>query len=171
MHWLGFNTAQDLKRLRKMAGLSQAELGELSGFGRHTVAYHEARLGRVDGFAPATFRNTLERMGVEVPAPGQPPSVPSEEPCKAVCGAKTRAGAPCQAKPLRSGRCKDHGGLSTGPSTEEGRARVSAAMRARHVERRKHKQRIDPTTEATFLTVRPLRRLHESERDPGTDWD
>lgn len=33
-----------------------------------------------------------------------------------VCGAKTRKGTPCQCKQLfRGGRCKFHGGLSTGP--------------------------------------------------------
>ena len=32
------------------------------------------------------------------------------------CGAKTRAGSPCKRRDLyRSGRCKLHGGLSTGP--------------------------------------------------------
>lgn len=38
------------------------------------------------------------------------------------CGAKTRKGTPCKRKDLhKSGRCKLHGGLSTGPRTEEGR--------------------------------------------------
>jgi len=32
------------------------------------------------------------------------------------CGARTRAGTPCKRRDLyRSGRCKLHGGLSTGP--------------------------------------------------------
>jgi hypothetical protein len=31
------------------------------------------------------------------------------------CGAKTRKGTPCQAQALANGRCKYHGGLSTGP--------------------------------------------------------
>lgn len=42
------------------------------------------------------------------------------------CGAKTRAGTPCRMKALyRNGRCKLHGGLSTGPKSEEGKARAS----------------------------------------------
>jgi hypothetical protein len=46
------------------------------------------------------------------------------------CGAKTRAGAPCKLTSIYcNGRCKFHGGLSTGPKTEEGRARISAARR------------------------------------------
>jgi hypothetical protein len=41
-----------------------------------------------------------------------------------ICGASTRKGTPCQCKKLyKGGRCKLHGGLSTGPKTAEGRAR------------------------------------------------
>lgn len=41
------------------------------------------------------------------------------------CGAKTRAGTPCKLTGLYgSGRCKLHGGLSTGPTTPEGRAKM-----------------------------------------------
>jgi hypothetical protein len=40
------------------------------------------------------------------------------------CGAKTRAGTPCKRRDLyRSGRCKLHGGLSTGPRTAKGKRR------------------------------------------------
>ena len=42
------------------------------------------------------------------------------------CGAKTRAGTPCKQRRLyRNGRCKLHGGKSTGPVTEEGKKKVS----------------------------------------------
>jgi len=38
------------------------------------------------------------------------------------CGAKTRKGTPCKRVDLYSnGRCKLHGGLSTGPTTKEGK--------------------------------------------------
>lgn len=38
------------------------------------------------------------------------------------CGAKTKAGHPCKQKALYiSGRCKWHGGCSTGPKTEAGK--------------------------------------------------
>lgn len=40
------------------------------------------------------------------------------------CGARTRKGTPCQCKALRNGRCKLHGGLSTGAKTPEGRRKV-----------------------------------------------
>jgi hypothetical protein len=44
------------------------------------------------------------------------------------CLAKTRRGTECQ-KPAIKGRsrCQRHGGRSTGPKTEEGRARIAAA--------------------------------------------
>ena len=44
------------------------------------------------------------------------------------CGAKTRRGTACQQPGnKRNGRCRLHGGASTGAKTEEGRARISAA--------------------------------------------
>jgi hypothetical protein len=44
------------------------------------------------------------------------------------CGAKTRRGTLCQRPGTkRNGRCKLHGGNSTGPRTAEGRARLVAS--------------------------------------------
>ena len=44
------------------------------------------------------------------------------------CGAKTRRDVPCQ-RPAnkRNGRCRLHGGASSGPRTEQGRAKIAAA--------------------------------------------
>lgn len=47
------------------------------------------------------------------------------------CGAGTRAGGACQAPAMRNGRCRMHGGASTGPRTSEGLARVVKA-RTKH---------------------------------------
>ena len=55
------------------------------------------------------------------------------------CGARCRDGTPCQAPPVWdsrldrpvNGRCRMHGGLSTGPKTEEGRRRIAESNRAR----------------------------------------
>lgn len=42
------------------------------------------------------------------------------------CGAKTRKGTPCKRKDLyRNGRCRLHGGLSTGPVTDEGKKKAA----------------------------------------------
>ena len=44
------------------------------------------------------------------------------------CGARTRLGTECQKPPLAGKtRCRLHGGLSTGPRTAEGKARIAAA--------------------------------------------
>lgn len=46
------------------------------------------------------------------------------------CGAFARStGKPCEAKALENGRCRNHGGLSTGPRTVEGRARARANLK------------------------------------------
>ena len=50
---------------------------------------------------------------------------------KQLCGARTRRHTPCRGMALANGRCRFHGGLSTGPRTSEGRARIAAAQRKR----------------------------------------
>lgn len=50
-----------------------------------------------------------------------------------LCGARTRHGAPCKRKGLHSGRCRNHGGASTGPRTQQGRDRIAAAQRRRWI--------------------------------------
>jgi len=58
------------------------------------------------------------------------------------CGARCRDGSPCEApavwnrrldRPV-NGRCWMHGGLSTGPKTEEGRRRIALSNRTRSAE-------------------------------------
>ena len=44
------------------------------------------------------------------------------------CGARTRAGGHCKAPGRTNGRCRMHGGLSTGPKTPEGRKRSLEAL-------------------------------------------
>src|SRR5690554_664401 len=42
------------------------------------------------------------------------------------CGATTRSGTPCKRRDLyRNGRCRLHGGLSTGPRTKRGKRKAS----------------------------------------------
>ncbi len=46
------------------------------------------------------------------------------------CGARRkRDGEPCEAAALHNGRCRYHGGLSTGPKTPDGRAVALANLR------------------------------------------
>jgi hypothetical protein len=44
------------------------------------------------------------------------------------CGAKTRRCTPCQCPAMANGRCRLHGGLSTGPKTAEGIERIRRAV-------------------------------------------
>jgi hypothetical protein len=56
--------------------------------------------------------------------PTKPPSL--------LCGARTRRGTYCKAPGHgQGGRCKLHGGKSTGPRTAEGRARIAESNRRR----------------------------------------
>jgi hypothetical protein len=51
---------------------------------------------------------------------------------KIKCGAHARStGYPCQAKALANGRCRNHGGLSTGPRTVEGKKAIAEATAKR----------------------------------------
>ena len=48
------------------------------------------------------------------------------------CGAYARStGLPCEAKAMPNGRCKNHGGMSTGPKTPQGRQAIAQATRQR----------------------------------------
>jgi len=52
--------------------------------------------------------------------PGDPNNAPR-------CGARTRKGQVCRAPAMANGRCRMHGGTSTGPRTTEGLARSRRA--------------------------------------------
>jgi hypothetical protein len=47
------------------------------------------------------------------------------------CGARTRKGTPCRSPAMPNGRCRMHGGCSTGAKTAEGIERIRAA-RTKH---------------------------------------
>jgi hypothetical protein len=53
------------------------------------------------------------------------------------CGARNRRGEPCMRRELfANGRCRNHGGLCSGPVTEEGKKRVT--MNLPWAKREKH---------------------------------
>ena len=61
----------------------------------------------------------LRREAMRIPMPGE------------VCGAHARTtGQPCKAPAGPNGRCKLHGGLSTGPTSVDGKARTLEALQA-----------------------------------------
>ena len=62
--------------------------------------------------------------GYQYPPPTTPPY--PDDLRGLACGAKTRAGTPCKLTSIYdNGRCKFHGGASTGPKTAEGKARAA----------------------------------------------
>jgi hypothetical protein len=71
---------------------------------------------RIEEGPLVTRRGTLKN--------GNPPGDPSAAPR---CGAKTRRGTPCRAPAMSNGRCRLHGGKSTGPRTAEGLERCRQA--------------------------------------------
>jgi hypothetical protein len=78
--------------------------------------------------------------------PGNPDNAPR-------CGAKTRAGTPCRSAAMPNGRCRMHGGPSTGPRTEAGRAAIRAS---RTIHGRYSQASITARREVKFM-IRTLR--------------
>ena len=81
---------------------------------------------------------------------------------KELCGARTRRATPCRAEALANGRCRLHGGRSTGPTTAEGRRRIAEAQRRRRAENRARK-----TAEHAELDTNRGRRWVVSQFDEG----
>ena len=88
---------------------------------------------------PARERSAKELIAAFLAA-GIPVTYKNRIPSRPLCGATTRNGAPCRCYALRNGRCRLHGGLSTGPRTAEGGERTRAGYRA-WVERERSRRR------------------------------
>ena len=73
-------------------------------------------MGKADNKPRAPRRGWLKN--------GNPPGDPNSAPR---CGAKTRKGIPCRSPAMKNGRCRMHGGASTGPRTPEGLERARKA--------------------------------------------
>lgn len=71
------------------------------------------------------------------------------------CGAKTRRGTPCQCPAMRNGRCRLHGGLSTGPKTPDGIERIRRAA-SKHGKYSKHAKAERAEYRAILLACREL---------------
>lgn len=152
-------TGAELAIIRKAAGLSQTELAQRVGIGRHAVSYWECK-AKVERDAWA-----VERMAEVLTLPDAPAVVPAERVLvdrraqemahqdtlrlaikqafaeqmkhfkatrRVRCGAKTRKHTACRMKSEPGKRrCKFHGGKSTGAKTAEGKARIVEAQHKR----------------------------------------
>ncbi|WP_224767587.1 helix-turn-helix domain-containing protein [Paracoccus yeei] len=162
-------TGKDLAALRRRAGLSQAALAQRVGISRQTVSYWEgkpaldgraATLTKIAcaldpgdrevilssraglGFISLHFQGAVlsEHLSLIGTAQAQRKIVLASM-WRQTCKAMTRRGMECllKSEPGKR-RCRLHGGLSTGPKTDEGKARIAKAQRKRWVERRKAKE-------------------------------
>jgi DNA-binding XRE family transcriptional regulator len=114
-----------LKAMRARAGWSQVDLAERAEVHVQTVKYWE-RQSFILGYAPDRFWAAFEDAVAAVETP-QVTRKASDR-----CGARTRRGTPCAAKAIPGKhRCKHHGGMSTGPRSQQGRERIAAAQRKR----------------------------------------
>ncbi|MHB2095893.1 HGGxSTG domain-containing protein [Pantoea dispersa] len=76
--------------------------------------YHQRSRERFDRWQASGYRHELKPT--HEPVPDELSHIP--------CAAKTRAGTPCKRTVISAnGRCKFHGGHSTGARTAEGKAR------------------------------------------------
>lgn len=122
---------------------SVAQVGETSGKCRESFEAREAELRAIRKRFSAAKREA-RREGARAVAARDALTRRAPASKLAPCGAKTRAGGHCQAKPyrapgeamVRNGRCRMHGGLSTGPRTAVGRERCGETGR-RNLERRR----------------------------------
>ena len=75
----------------------------------------------VEQRTPCTVTRPHARMATAIRQPsGDPMTAPR-------CGAQTRQRTACQSPAIPNGRCRMHGGASTGPRTAAGLARIRAA--------------------------------------------
>lgn len=77
------------------------------------------------------------------------------------CGARTRAGTPCKAQALKNGRCFIHGGLSTGPRTEEGKASMAKAASERM---RRQWAKLKAEGRSSFITPEGRKRIGNAQK-------
>lgn len=151
-------TGAELKAYRIQSGFSQHKLAQLAGVHRCSVVYWEGK-GVVDanGYAPKRFLDALnlkvnptsnararawgnmfakqkpldQKIATEL-ARLEVNVAKKREKSRVRCGAVTRKGRLCRLlSEAGRRRCKFHGGMSTGPKSQEGKERIASAQRKR----------------------------------------
>ena len=148
----------ELKAARRAFGLNQSQMSEIVGCSRNTVSnwenkasvnvrrgnscrmlrvlgltvlpmYCQSMRARGDGVLLHDLQQAaLDRRTVAANAR----AIQQAARYRQLCKATTRKGLPCRnmSEPGRR-RCKFHGGMSTGPKTFEGKARIAEAQKKR----------------------------------------
>jgi transcriptional regulator with XRE-family HTH domain len=150
-----------IRAARKKLGWSQEKLSIKSEYSRSTIYKTESQTRPINTPVINYLAKDLNAAGATVlPVPVvRRPFVhhvdipqhyceyqPEPEP-KTRCNARTRNSKPCLSWPIAGKkRCKLHGGMSTGPRTETGRAAISKAQKQRWQSYRK----VGSTTSQSF---------------------
>lgn len=131
--------------LHRVATLSKAFVGLMEALQKYrgqgsqqkvVVEHVNVRRGGQAIVGAVTQRGPGNEEGVTVKMDALPPSQvrawrkprkPPSEPINSQCGARTRRGTACRAPAMKNGRCRLHGGKSTGPKTPEGLERMRQA--------------------------------------------
>ena len=140
------DSGRQLRAARVLAGLTQAQLAQQAGFHERACRYWEARGDDPPTTTPSSLAKIEAALGrracFEVTCRERHwcrkmlerglsrTGLPLKRKFRPRCCAKTRAGVPCIMRVVPGKRrCRFHGGLSTGPRTAEGRARIAEAQR------------------------------------------
>ncbi|WP_155404629.1 HGGxSTG domain-containing protein [Enterobacter ludwigii] len=98
---------------------------------RNFQAWHEYEQRRREAGRAALFARLFSGQRASLTLPPEPEYEPYPDISGFQCGATTRAGTPCKMTYIyRNGRCKLHGGKSTGAKTRAGRKRQRDGYRA-----------------------------------------
>lgn len=140
-----FPSGAAMRAMRVNAGLTVRELAGAVGIEPIGLARMENRDGLVGNRSARKILRYLTSINAHVrPILGYTGRVPSK-PVPILwdypCGAMTRRGTSCRLKATyASGRCKLHGGLSTGPRTEAGKERIREGQRRRRERERQARE-------------------------------
>lgn len=101
---------------------------------RATIKTHKRARARARHGVPAVtvvspLRQSVSFRAITVSTPSSSTQLYVDN--SPLCGARTRKGTACQAPGMRNGRCKLHGGLSTGARTKAGKMKVDEARARR----------------------------------------
>lgn len=149
---IGFSSGAHLAAFRRNARLSVKELAAAVGCAPELIERAEATERLLKGRVSRKLRRYLDSIGADVlpttiwlggPIRGHHHVARFSIDADTPCGAMTRSGRQCRCTiTYRNGRCKWHGGFSSGPKTETGREAISIAQRERWARYRETKRSV-----------------------------
>lgn len=142
----GFSDGAVITAMRINAGLTIEQLARAVDYPCWLLKMCENKHGLLHGPMPRKIRRHLEGIRahevfrsvvVGGPIRGRVKVIKRTIDEDFPCGARTRAGTPCRLNAVYgNGRCKLHGGCSTGPKTEAGKDRIRKAQHLRRARER-----------------------------------